>query len=106
MYVPDVNLCSKPRCARPGSVALAYDYAGRRAVLHDPPEGEMSPHLYALCVVCAEKMSPPRGWTIEDERLEPPLFSSGRGRAGAVTVEERSAAPAATATQTFFGASN
>ena len=70
-----MNLCSKPRCARPGSVALAYDYAGRRAILHDPPEGEMSPHLYSLCGTCAEKLSPPRGWTLADERLEPPLFA-------------------------------
>ena len=75
MYLPGVNLCSKPRCARPGSVALAYDYAGRRAILHDPPEGEMSPHLYALCLVCAENLRPPRGWILDDERLDPQLFA-------------------------------
>ncbi|HWL64847.1 MAG TPA: DUF3499 family protein [Actinomycetota bacterium] len=63
-----MTLCSKPRCARPGSVALAYDYATRRAVLDDPPGGQMPPHLYALCDACAGVLSPPRGWTLEDHR--------------------------------------
>ena len=53
---------------------LAYDYASRRALLHDPVEGEVPPHLYALCTPCAEKLVPPRGWTLEDHRTAPPLF--------------------------------
>ena len=101
-----MNLCSKPRCARPGSVALAYDYAGRRAVLHDPPDGEMSPHLYALCVSCAEKLSPPRGWTLEDERLEPRLFAASAGMVRATRFED-TVEPATTVTaQHFFGSAN
>ena len=101
-----MNLCSKPRCARPGSVALAYDYAGRRAILHDPPDGEMSPHLYALCVVCAEKLNPPRGWTLEDERVEPPLFATRHGRIRMPTMEEHVPAPAGVTAQHFFGSTN
>jgi hypothetical protein len=69
-----VNLCSKPRCTRPGSVALAYDYSDRRAILEDHPEGELSPHLYPLCITCAEGLRPPRGWTLEDQRSTPRLF--------------------------------
>lgn len=66
--------CSKPGCANPGAAVLAYDYAERRAVLDDPPDGEVSPHLYVLCTRCAERLTPPRGWTLDDARAEPPLF--------------------------------
>lgn len=83
-----MNLCSKPRCARPGSVALAYDYSDRRALLVDHPEGELSPHLYALCISCAEGLRPPRGWTIEDRRSEPPLFGDGGTISVATIVED------------------
>lgn len=69
-----MNLCSKPRCTRTGSVVLAYDYANRRAVLEDPVLGEQSPHVYVLCGLCAERLTPPRGWTLEDRRARPPLF--------------------------------
>ena len=65
-----MTLCSKPRCARPGSVALAYDYSSRRAILEDPPDGQLSPHLYALCDDCAGDLRPPRGWTLEDHRRQ------------------------------------
>ena len=103
-----MDLCSKPRCTRPGAVALAYDYANRRAILQDHPEGELSPHLYALCAACAERLSPPRGWTLDDERESPPLFAIGssHGHLAVVTVE----APAeeevtVSKSQLFFGSS-
>jgi uncharacterized protein DUF3499 len=69
-----VNPCSKPGCGNPGAALLGYDYADRRAVLDDPPEGEISPHSYVLCTRCAEKLTPPRGWVLDDNRAEPPLF--------------------------------
>lgn len=69
-----MNLCSKPGCAHPGGAVLAYDYAARRAVLDDPPGHEVSPHLYVLCMRCAEKLTPPRGWVLDDRRATPPLF--------------------------------
>ena len=72
--VPIVTLCSKPYCARPGSAVLAYDYAARLAVLEDPPAGELSPHLYALCTPCAEHLRPPLGWDLADLRFRPRLF--------------------------------
>ena len=72
-----MNTCSKPGCARPGGALLSYDYQARLATLTDPPEvGEVSPHLYVLCTVCAEKLNPPRGWLLDDMRSEPPLFVS------------------------------
>ena len=73
-----MNLCSKPGCGQAGAVVLAYDYAARRVVLDDPREGEISPHTYAMCVRCAEKLKPPRGWTVDDNRVTPPLFLDDR----------------------------
>ena len=92
---------------RPGSVALAYEYANRVAVLHDHPAGELSPHLYALCPVCAEKLRPPRGWTLEDRRSTPPLFGERAEDVLAVTtIEEPVAAEAGSlGKQLFFGSS-
>jgi hypothetical protein len=69
-----VNPCSKPGCGNPGAALLGYDYADRRAVLDDPPEGEISPHAYVLCTRCAEKLTAPRGWVLDDHRAAPPLF--------------------------------
>jgi hypothetical protein len=69
-----VRLCSKPSCRRPASALLAYDYTGRQAILEDSLEGEVSPHLYALCVGCADKLVTPRGWLLDDRRSEPSLF--------------------------------
>ncbi len=60
--------CSKPGCGRQGAVVLAYDYATRRALLAVPGSGELSPHLYVLCSPCADKLRPPRGWELVDER--------------------------------------
>ena len=53
---------------------LGYDYASARAVLSDPQERDVSPHLYVLCSPCAEKLRPPRGWILDDRRSTPPLF--------------------------------
>lgn len=69
-----MNLCTKPNCARPGAVVLAYDYAARKAILQDAPQGQLSPHVYVLCLKCAERLRPPRGWELEDLREQPPLF--------------------------------
>jgi hypothetical protein len=69
-----VNPCSKPGCGHPGAAVLSYDYADRRAMLDDPPERDVSPHVYALCARCAERLTPPRGWVLEDRRAAPPLF--------------------------------
>lgn len=64
----------KPSCARPATAVLAYDYAARKAILEDPPEGELSPHVYAVCTICADKLTPPNGWKLSDDRAIPPLF--------------------------------
>ena len=69
-----MRLCSKPGCAGAAVVVLGYNYAEKRALLEDAAGREVAPHLYALCAACADRLSPPRGWILEDHRYEPPLF--------------------------------
>jgi hypothetical protein len=104
-----VNRCSKPRCARPGGVVLAFDYASRRAILQDPASGELSPHLYSICRPCAERLTPPRGWTLEDRRSEPVLFLDEPVPEPPVATTVGSAGPSAPkdrSRQLFFGSSS
>ena len=86
---------------------LGYDYQERLALLQDPPEiGQLSPHLYILCVPCAERLRPPQGWVLEDVRATPPLFVAGqRPGAPATAVEEPAdePEPATHRRQLFFG---
>lgn len=97
--------CSKPGCANPGAALLGYDYADRRAVLDDPPDGEISPHVYVLCTKCAEKLTPPRGWVLDDNRAEPPLFLDRmvKERDAAAAVEKLPPAEEPRRQQLFFG---
>ncbi len=70
-----MDTCSKPGCSERATVVLAYDYAGRTALLLDPEPGGASPHLYALCMRCAENLRPPRGWILDDRREKPALWA-------------------------------
>ena len=103
-----MNHCSKPGCTQTGAVVLAYDYAQRKALLHDPVPGQMSPHLYALCMSCAEKLRPPKGWTLEDERVSPPLFAETAKPRHLDMIEPRAEReipePQPARRQLFFGA--
>jgi hypothetical protein len=102
-----VNTCSKPGCARAGAAVLGYDYQERLALLDDPPEtGQLSPHLYVLCVPCAERLRPPQGWVLEDARSAPPLFVAGeRSALPALAIDEPAdePEPATHRRQLFFG---
>ena len=67
---------------------MDFDYAERRAVLEDPVAGQLSPHSYLICTLCAEKLTPPRGWELEDHRDKPQLFlAENAEEAGAETDE-------------------
>lgn len=66
--------CAKPGCRNLACVVLGYSYAERIVLLEDAPGGEVPPHAYALCRACAERLSPPRGWSLDDRRASPPLF--------------------------------
>ena len=88
---------------------LAYDYAARKAILEDAPQGQLSPHVYVLCIRCAERLRPPKGWELEDLREEPALFLDkvpDLVRSSAQQVEEAPVEEPAMATsrrQLFFG---
>ncbi|MEA2434661.1 MAG: hypothetical protein QOG54_2118 [Actinomycetota bacterium] len=86
---------------------LSYDYSARKAILGDPVAGHLDPHLYVLCSRCAERLVPPRGWTLEDRRSEPPLFIETGERvtvgASAPEVEDE---PEQARRQLFFGYSS
>jgi hypothetical protein len=61
--------CSKPSCKQSGTFVLAYDYASKCAFIEERDANvEMSPHLYALCMSCADRLVPPRGWELVDRR--------------------------------------
>jgi hypothetical protein len=100
-----VNPCSKPGCGNPGAAILGYDYAERRAVLDDPSNGDVSPHAYVLCTKCAEKLTPPRGWVLDDHRAEPPLFLERvkEREEAAAAAESLSPAEESRRRQLFFG---
>ncbi len=101
-----MNLCSKPGCGQSGAVILGYDYSQRRIVLEDPRGGEISPHDYAMCFRCVDKLKPPRGWDIVDRRAKPPLFLD-EVSAARVAREARVEEPEVTSSghQLFFGSS-
>lgn len=81
--------CSKPACAEIASVILAYDYAQQAVILEDATGSDISPHHYAMCLRCAEKFTPPRGWTVDDRRIAVPLFASERHERPLAVVDER-----------------
>jgi hypothetical protein len=81
-------LCSKPGCQRAAAAVLSYDYASRTATLVDPIPGRIDPHLYVLCAGCADKLTPPRGWELMDDREEPPLFLPRDPAAATLEVHE------------------
>ncbi len=84
--------CSKPGCTHIASVVLTYDYAAQKIALEDATGAEISPHHYAFCLRCAEKLTPPRGWIVDDRRVAVPLFAGERTEPR-VTVGAESGVP-------------
>ena len=103
--------CSKPACAEIASVVLSYDYAEQTVVLEDATGGDISPHHYAMCLRCAERLKPPRGWTVDDRRVAVPLFASERserhavGPSSALSPHDGDDLVADSGRQLFFGSS-
>ena len=84
-------LCSKPSCPRPAAAALSYNYGARTAVLQDALHTESSPHLHRLCSTCADKLRPPLGWDLLDDRSPPTLWVA-RASTGPAEVADVGAA--------------
>lgn len=103
-----MSFCSKPGCTGTGAAVLGYDYSARLATLEDPGTHEISPHLYVLCSECAERLTPPRGWTVEDNRARPPLFTERESTVTVLEIDQRSEPRAEEdlrRQQLFFGSS-
>lgn len=101
--------CSKPGCAHIASVVLSYDYGAQKVILEDATGGDISPHNYAMCLRCAEKLTPPRGWFVDDRRVAVPLFASERveshGPVGIELVADPGELEEEPGRQLFFGSS-
>jgi len=72
---PSQRRCSRPTCATLANATLSFDYAKQQAVL-TPLISELRPELYDLCAAHADRTSPPRGWSLADDRFTAP--SQGR----------------------------
>ncbi len=73
--------CSHSGCPDDAVATLSFDYATRRAWLHelpDPPD----PASYDLCSGHVARFRPPRGWEMEDQR------GTGRNEIDAAIEEE------------------
>ncbi|MFM7069075.1 MAG: DUF3499 family protein [Actinomycetes bacterium] len=86
--------CMRPGCDRPATTRLSYD-ADVLAVwldeLNDAPEP-----VQEVCDFHADRLTAPRGWTIEDRRSPRPtedLLPSGRPPARVATVPATAPAP-------------
>ncbi|MGQ4509557.1 DUF3499 family protein [Dermabacteraceae bacterium P13147] len=60
--------CSRVACGRPAVATLTFVHAASRATL-GPLTREADPHAYDLCAHHCEKLTLPRGWTIERRPL-------------------------------------
>ena len=64
------------RCGAPASTLMTFDYGDRAVWLEDlivPPDTTPG---YAFCSDHADRMSPPRGWTLTDRRKVARLFAA------------------------------
>lgn len=61
--------CARPGCNGQAAATLTYDYANRTAWL-DHLAGEAHPMNHDLCAHHADGLSVPRGWQLDDRRLE------------------------------------
>ena len=69
-----MRTCAKMRCdAEPiATVSLGYT---EREVLIGNLSAERDPNLLDLCREHVERMTPPVGWTVRDERASAPLLA-------------------------------
>lgn len=71
-----MRICAKTGCARDAAATCGFDYAEQRAWL-SPLGREPDPAGYDLCLLHAERLRVPKGWTFEDHRL--PATGSAQG---------------------------
>jgi hypothetical protein len=62
-----MRVCAKMRCEAEPAVTVALAYITREVVIEDLAS-EHAPDQLDLCAEHVERMAPPRGWTVRDER--------------------------------------
>lgn len=68
IYADDVRTCAKMRCSAEAVATIGLSYEQRTVVIGglvaDP-----NPNLLDLCAEHVTALTPPRGWSIRDERV-------------------------------------
>ena len=59
--------CSRPGCAAEATATFAFVYATSTVTL-GPLSAEPHPVTYDLCSAHANRLTPPRGWALDDQR--------------------------------------
>lgn len=72
--------CSRNGCQRPGEATLVYDYAAGVATLG--PLAAPHPMQYDVCAFHADRLSVPRGWVLDDQRVSAVVLDLTERRAG------------------------
>lgn len=64
------------KCGEGAQVAMSFNYGSMEVWLGDIGPGFDRHAMYALCEMHADRMAPPVGWVLYDNRCdsEPPLF--------------------------------
>ncbi|MBI2237530.1 MAG: DUF3499 family protein [Actinobacteria bacterium] len=70
-----MRTCAKMRCESRAAATVALRYEAREVVISDLAP-EPNPNLLDLCAEHAERLTPPVGWRVRDERLPVPAPSS------------------------------
>jgi hypothetical protein len=64
------RICARPGCTEGAVATLTYDYQARTGWLDDLAS-EKHPMSYDLCLAHAGALTVPRGWELEDRRVDP-----------------------------------
>jgi hypothetical protein len=67
-----MRTCAKMRCANDPTATVALVYA-ERAVVIATLLAERDPNLLDLCDEHVDRMTPPVGWVVRDERTPEPI---------------------------------
>jgi hypothetical protein len=62
-----MRICAKMRCGAEPVATVALSYVTREVVI-GPLAPERDPNLLDFCAEHVDRMVPPRGWTVRDER--------------------------------------
>lgn len=68
IYPLRVRTCAKIRCAAEAVATIGLSYE-QRTVVVGPLVADPNPNLLDLCSEHVNRLTPPRGWLVRDERI-------------------------------------